>query len=589
MDILVSILSHLDQHSLCKVAQTCSHLYQLVTNVLYSDIFVSIGCSYPLQMKGSPRKCLSNSVSWKSNWTYIFDEELFSMLIASIKRNHTLISKIKRFQMPEINREKFSDAHDTLYSALKLASTYKSFEIEKEKPSHNTRKEGERDTKGLKPVGPADLKDVKNYNYLGYMSDSGLATHLADVDLDLSLAHLEGFYCLKSISCDNLTNTGLAFLDRLRLCSNVKLEPTTFSLKHISCIKESNVPSHLEFSSIESKLLMNRLKELFLEIDCLTDDGTRCPCFSKFLNDIERHAIIHDRLPGLHLLSIGLSAVDDWLHPSEFLSMVLTPIRNTISNLVGLEELVLNFASLSLKMYSDSGMPPNSLNELNKKLIEAFFIPFYSKESSQNKKLRTLKLPDFLTSFIFYKPLFYESLLHTCQCSGCANLLAYLSANLTSFFNELYQDITPETLYYLVMGIFLEHLQEKRKVLPVNSKSKLLESVLYKGSQSVIFDALAGDEDLRDQPLNNEMMELDRLVITYIIHQLRPFVDFISEVFVQLEELLIHGIVYKRVSNKLESVFDSEEYPVTFFENLSPNDRETNHSYPYGSLDFTSI
>lgn len=593
-DVTVLILSHLDQHSLCKLAQTSSHLYHLVTNVLYRDIFVSIGCSYPLEIKNDPRKYLTDSKDWKINWTFIFEEKLFSKLTSSIKRNPALAGKIKRFQMPEINRKRFRDAFDTMSKALKLASTYNSFEAEKEKHSHNVKIDGERDTKGLKPVEPiflTEIEEIEHSNYLRCISSSELVTDLTDVDLDLSSAHLDGFYCLKSISCDKMTNGGLEFLDRLRLCSNVKLEPTSFSLKHISSLKDAKPASHLDFASIERKVAVRRLQRLLLEIDCLTDDGNRCQCFSKFLNDIESHAFRHDRLPELKLFSLILSTVDDWLHPSEFLAIVLTPIRNTISNFVGLKELELNLASLSLKMYSDSGMPPHALNKLNQKLIEAFFLPFYYRESSSlAEKLRILKLPDFLTSFIFYKPLFYESLLHTCRCSGCSKLLIYLSANLANVFDEFYQDMTPETLYYLVMGILLEHLQEKRQFLPMNLTSRLLESFLYEGSRSVILDALAGDEDANDPPLNSEMTNLDRLVITYIIHQLRPFVDFISNVFVELEDLLIHGIAFKRVNNKLESVFDDEEYPITLLEQQrEPQDKEMNQCSTFGSLDFISL
>lgn len=576
-DVIVLILSHLDQHSLCQLAQTSSRLCQLVSNVLYHDIFVSIGCTYPLEVDEDLRKHLIQFEMWKSNWSFIVEEELFALLISSIKRNPTLASKIKRFQMPEINRKRYRDAYNTLSNALKLASTYKSFETEEEKGPHYPRIEGERDTKGLKPVGPIFLSGIEGTCH------SNRLRHLTNVDLDLSSSHLESFYCLKSISCD-MTSGGLEFLDRLRLCSNVKLEPTTLSLKHVSFLKEADHTYHLDFSSIERKIAVRKLRNLMLEIDCLAEDGNRCQCFSRFLNDIESHASNHRNLPDLESFSLKISAVDDWLHPSEFLAIILTPIRNTISNLVGLEELEINLASLSLKMYSDSGMPPNVLNKLNQKLIEAFFLPFHSEEnSSSSEKLKSLKLPDFLTSFVFYKPLFNESLLHTCQCAGCANVLTYISEKLTKDFDELLQDMTPETLYYLVMGIILEHLQAKRQFVPLGAASKPLESFVYEGSQCVIFDALSEEEDVSP---DDEMLNLDRIAITYIIHQLRPFVDFLSSVFVELEDLMIHGIAFKRVNNKFESVFDNEMYPITLSEQELGSHKDMGHHSIFGCIDF---
>ena len=60
--------------------------------------------------------------------------------------------------------------------------------------------------------------------------------------------------------------------------------------------------------------------------------------------------------------------------------------------------------------------------------------------------LKTLQLPDFFTSFIYYKPDFMESLLHTCKC--CQLVLNKLE-------NEFYDKLIDENLetnYYMTIG-----------------------------------------------------------------------------------------------------------------------------------------
>ena len=72
--------------------------------------------------------------------------------------------------------------------------------------------------------------------------------------------------------------------------------------------------------------------------------------------------------------------------------------------------------------------------------------------------------------------------------------------------------------------------------------------------------------DLENDPLGVDEMNIDNLITTYIIHQLDPIIDYLTIMFVSLDNLMIHGIYYERdlLLNELVPIYDSYDYPDAF-------------------------
>ncbi|OVF07676.1 hypothetical protein A9F13_12g02310 [Clavispora lusitaniae] len=540
-DIIARIVKRLDQSTLCNLAQTCKFLNQFATDELYRNILISVDCTYPLENGADPSKFYAHHVNINRGPTHVFSEDKLRMLISSIKHNRTIGLKIKKIKYPSDEIPLIQE----LISAVPKSSQPGRFSICHPEDIFERTEDTLSDIKSK-----SELEDI-----LCLAHPEHLNINVTEVcNLDLSSKRLEGFYELKSISCDTPNNTGLDILESIRLNSHVKLEPVKLSVKHFSYSESSS--SHLRFDSIESKVDLTKLEKLDLQVDCQSDEENKCACFPKFFNDFERFSVAHDGLPRLNMLRIKLSPSEEWLHPRDFLTTVLVPIRNFIRSFVHLEHFDMNMASQTMKMYSGSGMSPNTLNKLNQRLIEAFFFPSNNKPAIHST-LKTLKLPDFLTSFIFYKPLFHESLLHTCKCLGCANFLSYVKSQVSSFFTDTLDDVTEGTLYYLVIGLILEHLQERRHIFVIDSESRLSGSCLYDGTKDALCKVLFEEHE----EIPGAIKGMEKLVITYLIHQLGPFVDFFFTNFANLEELLIHGIAFKKGTYGIRSVFDDESYP----------------------------
>lgn len=62
-------------------------------------------------------------------------------------------------------------------------------------------------------------------------------------------------------------------------------------------------------------------------------------------------------------------------------------------------------------------------------------------------------------------------------------------------------------------------------------------------------------------------LDVDALVTTYILHQVRPLVNFLAQILPSVQSLMVHGLHYQRRSRgqPFVPVYDHENYPPTLF------------------------
>ncbi|KAK6205078.1 uncharacterized protein RJT21DRAFT_111615 [Scheffersomyces amazonensis] len=341
------------------------------------------------------------------------------------------------------------------------------------------------------------------------------------------------------------------------------------------------IDKRLSFKVIHEKVDILYLSHLFLKIDCVEHRLNDCKCFEIFFEDFAKFSSENDGLPNLKSFEVESFPNLDWLRPHQMLEDILTPLGKFIKTLSGLYRLTIDFSTPGFKMFDNTvGLSTHLLNKLNERLIQAFFLCLFSMTNQTLvQNLRKLYLQDFLTSFIYYKPDFYESLLHTCQCWGCQLVLEKLERLFHPIDGHLHEGneenppVDLESTYYMLIGYILGKLQADREVcIPIKDYAYHCDRYpIYKGQPHTLHNAfhlssLCKCVHLTRDPNGLEDTSIDNLVTTYIIHQLKPFVEYLQSIFLDLEHLMIHGIYYEYDKSKMEfiPIFDAGEYPESF-------------------------
>lgn len=420
--------------------------------------------------------------------------------------------------------------------------------------------------------------------------------------IDLSSPQFQCFNSLFTLSCSTNNQLGLEILRKFRLNNDLKLNLKGLTIFH--CHKEdlmmedefnfnhdaislsdnlllsdyiNGLNKKLDFKVIESTIELAKLKNLYLKIDCNEHINNNCTCFPQFFKDMTECTTKNHGLPQLDSFELEVFPKFEWLRPHQLLENILTPLGTFIKSLSHLSRLTIAFSTPGFKMFHNSmGMTSLMLNRLNERLMEAFFLCFLSSTNYGTiKNLRTLQLPDFFTSFIYYKPNFYESLLHTCKCWGCQLVLDRLKEEFYPI-NDEYDDRDDEerlndgmdlqSTYYIVIGFILGKLQADREVcVPIKQKTFNFSNYpIYKGQPHTLHSHFHKTRDcncLQTDPSGKSPLNIDTLTTTYIIHQLAPIKDYLSMIFYKLDNLMIHGIYYQNVEGIMVPIFDNEEYP----------------------------
>lgn len=611
--VILEIFQHVDQFDLVNLLVVCKKFYSLAIERLYKRVTVILNPEFPRRFNDDRKAFIRETGIKYMDSSLIFSLKSLKRFSETIQNNEKLLNKIKFFIFDKCNPT-ISDTVPLNYIQNDFMECFgeKSHEIQF---LHITFIDFEEGVIRLSLF--LSRPNVRNkvfklfatnlliiYDPVVPQSLTNLFLMLEDGELectdviDLASPQFQCFNSLFTLTCSTLNHLGLEILSKIKLASpNEKLNLKGLTIFH--CHKEGLVDvaiappfndryysahdsyrsyfekldKRLDFKRINDKVNIAHLSHLYLKVDCNEHRNNNCNCFSQFFNDLTKYSLENNGLPNLKSFELELFPNLEWLRPHDILENNLTPLSTFLTSLTSLTSLTIDLSTPGFKMFDNSmGMTTLILNRLNERLMEAFFLRFFTSPYNTTRlKLKTLQLPDFLTSFVYYKPFFYESFLHTCTCWGCQILLDKLHDEFYPLRDndELEEEgeVDLQSAYYILVGFILGKLQADRELcVPIKPKTLDIRNYsLYKGSAHILHDQFHTnkcnckiDEDL----LGKDPMNIDNLVTTYIVHQLRPIVSFLTQFFTNLDTLMIHGIYYERQElGIMVPIFDEDQYP----------------------------
>ncbi|CUM54608.1 uncharacterized protein AC631_04014 [Debaryomyces fabryi] len=623
-NLVSEIFQHVDQFDLVNLLLTCTDFYAIAIERLYKRVTVILNAEYPTRYnKNSKLFIRENGIKYMDSALIVSIEKLLTF-IKILHVNPYLIQKVKFFVFDKCYSDNLLKQGQDLsliqseiieffgknsYEMNFLHITFVDFVTGIEKLTKFLSHENIRNK--IFKLFVTSYKDL----YLPVVPQglTNLFLMLDEVELmsidkfDLLNPPYDVFNSIFTLTCSTNNQFGLEILRKIHLVNNddedskLKLKGLTVFHCHNESITSdendvfnsiSNNNKHdleyqnyvqsldksLLFKVISDKINLTYLTHLYLKIDCIERRNYNCNCFSKFFKDLAAYLVSKRGLPNLISFELELFPNLEWLRPHQILENILTPLGVFVKTLSNLSRLTIDFSTPGFKMF-DSGMGMSSLvlNKLNERLMEAFFLCFFTSNQLRIiSNLRTLQLPDFLTSFIYYKPAFYESLLHTCQCWGCSLVLDKLS-DLFFPLNEdaEIQEMNDEATFYILIGFILGKLQADREVcIPIKQTTFNYKNYpIYKGQPHTLHNHFHRGENsckcnIKEDINGESKLNIDNLVTTYIIHQLKPILQYLSMIFFKLDNLMIHGIYYEydQSTRRLKPIFDDEQYPPEFLE-----------------------
>lgn len=616
--ILLQVFQYVDQFDLINLAQTCKGLYPIAASRLYKRVTVILSPELPVRFKKDQKEYIRECGIKSMDSSLILTIDNLMKFLTSLHTNPKLIQKIKFFVFDKCF---INEAVDISYLQSKIIEffgincnelnflhiTFVEFMTGVVKLTKFLKHDNIRNkifklfvTKSEDLYEPNIPKSLTNLffmlNEVELMGDDDGVPIKKENFFDLSTHPYEVFNTLSTLTCSTNNQIGLELLKSIKLIDDdYKLKLRGLSVFH--CHKEdftsaidvvdidrflefmNKIDTKLAFSALDSKIELTWLSHLFLKVDCMEGSHPNCTCFADFFKDFRKYSLENNGLPNLVNFELESYPNLEWLRPHQILENILTPLGLFIGTLSSLDRLTIDFATPGFKMF-DNNMAMSSvlLNKLNERLMDAFFLSYFTPRFG----ITTLQLPDFLTSFIYYRPDFYESLLHTCQCTGCDLVLQRLK---TLFYpiKDLAEEshdpndprIDSESAYYLI-GYILGRLQADREVcIPIKDKIYEYRNYpIYKGQPHTLHHGFHNDEvlnihdecdcDITGDPNGTDEMNIDNLVTTYVIHQLKPIVKYLSKVFDNLNSLMIHGVYYELQDGNFVAIFDDGEYPGEF-------------------------
>ena len=626
-NLVSEVFQHVDQFDLVNLLLTCMEFYSIAIERLYKRVTIILNAEYPVRYnKNSQLFIEENGIKYMDSALIVSIEKLLTF-IKVLHINPYLIQKVKFFVFDKcysgnllkqgqdlslIQSEIIEFFGKNSYEMNFLHITFVDFVTGIEKLTKFLGHENIRNK--IFKLFVTSCKDL--YMPIVPQGLTNLFLMLDEIELmsidkfNLLNTPYDVFNSLFTLTCSTNNQFGLEILRKISLVNNddedskLKLKGLTVFHCHNESITSdendifnsiSNNHKHdleyqnyvkdmeksLQFKVISDKIDLTYLTHLYLKIDCVERRNYNCNCFSKFFKDLAAYLVSRRGLPNLISFELELFPNLEWLRPHQILENILTPLGGFVKTLSNLSRLTIDFSTPGFKMFDSSmGMSSLVLNKLNERLMEAFFLCFFTSNHLRIiSNLKTLQLPDFLTSFIYYKPAFYESLLHTCQCWGCSLVLDKLS---DLFFplneDEEIQEMNDEATFYILIGFILGKLQADREVcIPIKQTTFNYKNYpIYKGQPHTLHNHFhRGEANCRcnvKEDLNGESkLNIDNLVTTYIVHQLKPILQYLSMIFFKLDNLMIHGIYYEfnHKARRLKPIFDDEEYPPEFLQEKS--------------------
>lgn len=620
-NLISEVFQHVDQYDLLNLMLTCSNFYEVAIERLYKRVTVILNAEFPIRYENNSQLFIQENGIMYMDSSFILSIDKLLIFLQVLRVNRILIQKVKYFVFDKcyaddslLHGVDLDDIQSNIieffgkysYEMNFLHITFVDFLKGIEQLTNFSRNKNIRNkifklfVKSYKELySPAVPQGLTN---LFLMLDE---VELMDLDfLDLISPPFDVLNSLFTLTCSTNNQLGLEILRKLKLAncndeeSKLKLKGLTIFHCHREIINRDDndlfnamnnqkkdarfenyiqeVEKKLLFKVISDKIDLSYLTHLYLKIDCIEHRDFDCNCFPKFFNDLSDYLALKKGLPNLMSFELELFPNLEWLRPHQILENILTPLGGFIKTLRNLSRLTIDFSTPGFKMFDSSmGMSSSVLNKLNERLMEAFFLCFFTSNHLRIiSNLKTLQLPYFLTSFIYYKPDFYQSLLHTCQCWGCKLVLDKLAELFLPLNDEEMQEET--ATYYILIGFILGKLQADREVcIPIKQKTFNFKNYpIYKGQPHTLHThfhkGISCKCNIMDDPNGESKLNIDNLVTTYVIHQLIPILQYLSMIFFKLDNLMIHGIYYEfnRDENRLTPIFDNEEYPPEFIKEV---------------------
>lgn len=632
-NIIREIFQYVDQFDLVNLLKCCTQLYPIAIERLYQRVTVILNAQFRCEYRNDHRAFIRDNGIKYMDSALIFDiQDLFSFM-RSITENVALLQYIKFFVFDKCHASlqyeieslqndiiDFFGEYSNEISFLHI--TFLEFMSGITKLSNFLRNDNIRNK--IFKLFVTSIKDLYTPSIPQGLTNLFLMLDETDLmkveEFDLSTNPYDTFNSLFTLTCSTNHQYGLQILKNMKLISNdIKLKLKGLTIFHLH--KENMLSDELEalfnnlnvnvnkddelyryiksldkrlnFETINSKIDLTYLNLLYLKIDCCEHRINNCNCFQDFFKNLTIYSKENNGLPNLNCFELELYPNYEWLRPHQILENILTPLGHFIKSLSKLSRLTIDYLTPAFKMFDVSlEMSSNSLNKLNERLMEAFFLCFFvvNDENDTIVNLKTLQLPDFLTSFIYYKPDFYNSLLHTCQCWGCQIVLEKLKELFFPLYdpdeeddesededwndNNNRQELDAESSYYILIGFILGKLQSDREVcIPIKqTKFDYKNYPIYKGQPHTLHNHYHEDAtdckcNFLSDPQGMSEYNIDNLVTTYIIHQLKPIINYISLIFINLDNLMIHGIYYEYnyTTRAMEPVFDKDDYPIELY------------------------
>lgn len=600
--IIASILEHVDQLDLVNLMLTCSNFYDIATDRLYRRVTIAIGSELPVEYNNETRIFIQKNGFTYMNSSLIFSIKNLLKFLESLHHNPYLLNKIKFFIFDKCTAEDTIDLdllqteiidffgensteinflHITFVDYITGITKLKNFLL-RDNIRNRIFKLFVTKAKDLyEPRTPPNLTN------LFLMLDE---EELMNFDgFDLSKPPFEALNNLRSLTSSSKIQFGLQILENIKLYDDMKIKLKGLTLFH--CHREDlyndendfildldpntmsqdlkaylkNHDMRLNFKTISSKIDLTTLRHLFLKIDCFVSRNGTCNCYKKFFEDFTIYSQKHDGLPKLTSLEVESFPYMEWLRPTELLDRVFAPIGNFLKSLSNMTRLKLDFAAPTFKTFYSIEMNSFLMNELNRKIMEAFFFDYFPPSTCLN--LKSVELADFLTSFIYYKPDFYQSLLHTCQCWGCNIVLEKLKEEFCSVLVEEQEELDEDSTLYFLIRFLLTKVQGDREIcIPIKEMAyDYTKYPIFKGEPHALHNQCHGKS--RDcKCFDDAEINIDDLTTTYVIHQLEPIVRYLVGIFGELDILMIHGIYYHYDKDlaKYMPIFDEYDYPEKF-------------------------
>lgn len=649
--IIQQILEYVNQFDLINLLLTCSRLYLLAIEKLYKRITIVLEAEFPNKCKGDSHKYIIDNGMKYMDSSLIFKLNNLLKFIITITKNKSIFQLIK-YVVFDKSYDTFQGGSDLLIALQ--CQIMKIFEFSK---NLNFLHISFVDfTKGIDKLTKFLLfENVRQKMFKLLITDLNqlnkpfippnltnlfllLNDHDHDDDnnnnkipiMDLSMPPFDCFNSLFTLTCSTTNQLGLSILKNLKLSSRnmkLKLKGLTVFHRHKNTFltpeqeqdeqqQQSDNSTKLDFEIINQTIDLTYLSHLYLKVDCNEHRDNLCNCYEIFFDKFSQFSNQNNGLPNLINFEIESYPNMEWLRPHQQMENILTPLSGFIKTLTNLLRLTIDFSTPGFKMFDNNLALSNyMLNKLNEHLMQAFFLSFVIKNENQNDNdkvplltnLKTLQLPDFFTSFIYYKPDFMESLLHTCKCWGCQLVLNKLE-------NEFYDKLIDENLetnYYMTIGYILGKLQADREVcIPIKEKTFHYNKYpINKGQPHTLHNNFhipnenenENEEEVDNHslmtnccqcniindPLGVDELNIDNLVTTYIIHQVDPIINYLNVMFINLDNLMIHGIYYERdpLIGKMIPIYDNSEYPQSFLmEAKDYSERGLNPPGPFGTF-----